>query len=700
MHSVGGGEGAPRVGVSLVLLALLVGAAPARAAGQAAPPASSASPSTSPEKPSGEAAAPEEEEVHSQVASFAITRLTDSPAVVTAVSSEEIRSSGARDLMDVLLLVPGFFFGVDVQGNIGPGFRGLWGVEGKILLLIDGKEMNEQLYSTVQLGHEFPVELIERVEVVRGPGSVIYGGNAELAVVNVITRNAQGSTDLLASATYGQMGTTYGRRGGVVSGRLVVEQVPGLSSFFSAAYSQGQRSDALYRDFAGTEVSMIGASEMDMLTIQGGVSFRDFQLSVLYHRLDTNGIDGFDVALTQPAASNFDSLHADASYTFRPAERLEITPRFTFSQQSPYRNLDPTSDFFYDKTFTRLRGRLTGRWAPVDFLQITAGADVIADQAVLNEPAGPGLQTAFNTDQSFIAYQNYAGFLELYSENPIVTAVAGARYEHHSLFGDSFVPRLVLLRSFGPFSAKALASAAFRAPGVEDINLGANVGPEHTTAFELEASFRPAEGHVLSLNAFDASIRDPIVYSYNAASGSEAYQNLGRLGSRGFELEYHLHQSWGRIGLSYSFYTPAGVNDVASYQVPGHSEAFAGMPTNKLAFTGHFKVLPWLSIDPTAVLLGDRYAVEAPDDVTGVAPVEVLPTQLLANLFLRAENVGVRGLEIGAGVYNILGADFRVAQPYDGGHAPLPVFSREFLLRLTYSLDVGAASEPEPEPVK
>jgi outer membrane receptor for ferrienterochelin and colicin len=195
--------------VSLVLL-LGLAAGPSRAADE--PPAA----------PAGSEAAPEEEEVHSQVASFAITRLTDSPAVVTAVSAEEIRSSGARDLMDVLLLVPGFFFGVDVQGTIGPGFRGLWGQEGKILLLIDGKEMNEQLYSTMQLGHEFPVELIERVEVVRGPGSVIYGGNAELAVVNVITRNAQGSTDVLASATYGQMLGSYGRRGGVVSGRLVV----------------------------------------------------------------------------------------------------------------------------------------------------------------------------------------------------------------------------------------------------------------------------------------------------------------------------------------------------------------------------------------------------------------------------------------------------------------------------------------------
>ena len=146
------------------------------------------------------ALADEEPEVHSQVASFAITRLTDSPAVVTAVSADDIRSSGARDLMDVLLMVPGFFFGVDVQGTVGPGFRGLWGQEGKILLLIDGKEMNEQLYSTMQLGHEFPVELIERVEVVRGPGSVIYGGNAELAQCLRISVGTEEDMDAVGDA--------------------------------------------------------------------------------------------------------------------------------------------------------------------------------------------------------------------------------------------------------------------------------------------------------------------------------------------------------------------------------------------------------------------------------------------------------------------------------------------------------------------
>ena len=58
---------------------------------------------------------------------------------------------------------------------------------------------------------------------------------------------------------------------------------------------------------------------------------------------------------------------------------------------------------------------------------------------------------------------------------------------------------------------------------------------------------------------------------------------------------------------------------------------------------------------------------------------------------LRMENLGVRGLELGAGVYNILGTDFRLAQPYAGGHAPLPALSREFLVRLSYLFDAGTS---------
>src|SRR4051794_9851238 len=83
--------------------------------------------------------------VQTFVATKTSTTMRDSPAVITIVTREEIVNSGARDLIDVLNLVGGFAFASDVNGVVGVGFRGNWGHEGKILLLVDGQTVNEGL---------------------------------------------------------------------------------------------------------------------------------------------------------------------------------------------------------------------------------------------------------------------------------------------------------------------------------------------------------------------------------------------------------------------------------------------------------------------------------------------------------------------------------------------------------------------------
>ena len=149
--------------------------------------------------------------LETDVASATELTLRESPAIITVISRDELVRVGARDLMDALALVPGVGFGVDVQGVVGIGFRGLWGHEGKVLLLVDGQPMNEVLYGTLQFGNHIPVELIERIEIIRGPGSVVYGGFAELAVIDVITRTAAALEGGAVAATYGRMRDTTGR---------------------------------------------------------------------------------------------------------------------------------------------------------------------------------------------------------------------------------------------------------------------------------------------------------------------------------------------------------------------------------------------------------------------------------------------------------------------------------------------------------
>lgn len=87
------------------------------------------------------------------------------PNIVSFITANDIRNTGARDLVDILRLVPGFDFGTDVETVLGPALRGNWAMEGKILLLIDGMEMNELLYQTLFFNHHFPVDIIERIEV-------------------------------------------------------------------------------------------------------------------------------------------------------------------------------------------------------------------------------------------------------------------------------------------------------------------------------------------------------------------------------------------------------------------------------------------------------------------------------------------------------------------------------------------------------
>ena len=129
-------------------------------------------------------------EVDIDIASIRSRPVREQPGIFSVIEASEIRETGARDLADILQLVPGFGLGEDVNGVLGPSFRGLWAYEGKLQLIVDGMEMNETLYGTTQLGHHIPADAIEQVEIIRGPGSAKYGGTAELAVVRVTTKGA------------------------------------------------------------------------------------------------------------------------------------------------------------------------------------------------------------------------------------------------------------------------------------------------------------------------------------------------------------------------------------------------------------------------------------------------------------------------------------------------------------------------------
>ena len=94
----------------------------------------------------------------------------EQPGVVSVFSADDMVAMGARSLLDVVQRIPGTSLGLDGRNSIGLLMRGNWTLEGKILVLLNDMPLNELLYGAWSPLPYIPVNQLERVEVLRGPG--------------------------------------------------------------------------------------------------------------------------------------------------------------------------------------------------------------------------------------------------------------------------------------------------------------------------------------------------------------------------------------------------------------------------------------------------------------------------------------------------------------------------------------------------
>jgi len=604
----------------------------------------------------------------------------ETAGIVTVITREEIVNSGARDTIDLLRLVPGFSFGVDVQGTIDVGFRGNWGHEGKVLLLIDGQEMNELLYSTNALGNRYPVDQIERIEIIRGPGSAIYGGSAELAVINIITRGAE-LGGVAFDGVYGQMADSFARRTMSVSYGQKFKS--GLSLAASGFVGQGNRSDRTYTDFEGNSYSSVDNAATNPLFFNVALGYRDLRLRFIYDDFTFGGKDGYGTVLPTKTNTQFRSYVGDARYQLKLGERITLTPRVNFRFQNPWHYDDPNSPVFSDYSVYRLLGNVLLSYDVTKQLNVLAGVESYYDHAKLNDLRLGGSQALFGTEDH-VSYENVAEVFQAIYNASIANFVVGARYEQHSEFGSSFVPRAAITKLIGRFHAKLLFSQAFRAPGIENINFGRDLKPEKTTVFEGEVGYELTDHMFASLNAYDITIKRPIIYDVDPATLEEVYQNFDQTGTRGIEAEYRLRYARGYATLSYSYYYEGKKNKVALYEVPTDDAVMLAFPAHKVAASGSLNLWRNLSLNPSVIALSERWGYMSGDDM-GNPVLGREGAALLLNAYLLYRDLGIDGLDVGVGGFNLLDSDVPYLQPYNGGHAPLPGPSREILGRITFT---------------
>jgi outer membrane cobalamin receptor len=598
------------------------------------------------------------------VASSKQTSIKESPGIITVITRDDIVKMGARNLYDVLITVPGFDFGMDTQGNLGLGIRGNWANEGKVLVLVDGQNYDEPLYSTVQYAR-FPVEQIEKIEIIRGPGSAMYGGNAELGVISITTRSAKSLNGGEVYGSYGQMTSGLGQRNaGAAYGVTGKDWDLAAQAFFG----ESQASDQSYNDLFGAHTDMNGHSWRDERNINIGLTKRDFSLRLIADSYRTTEQDQYSNALPDAVQINFPSYYGEARYTFKVSDSLKIVPTLDFNYAKPWQEMDYNED--YDKTTQRYLGNVSAYYDVSDRINLMGGAEFFRDRVDIGVPSGDGTSAA--------QYDTHSLFLQGTSSMDIFNFTAGARYSDNSQFGSDFVPRVALTRAFDRLRLKAMFSQSYRAPAIENIECNADIQPEHTTSEELEAGWQLNKAMDVSVDAFDIYIKDPIIYSDD--NGVENYTNYPHTGTRGAELSWQMKEPGWSLRSSYSYYG-AYDNQVTSYQM-ADSASMPALARHKIAAVSTVDLAQDWSLSPTVIFLADRNGYDAGGNTVKY------PDVAQVNLYLLHKDAFVKGLSLGAGVYNMFNAAYSYIQAYDNpgdaNHAPLPAPSREFTLKASY----------------
>jgi outer membrane cobalamin receptor len=195
---------------------------------------------------------------------------------------------------------------------------------------------------------------------------------------------------------------------------------------------------------------------------------------------------------------------------------------------------------------------------------------------------------------------------------------------------------------------------------------------------------------LLAINAFHISTRDIIIYGSEGEGDTfnEWYENYDKSGSKGVEIIYSVRKKNWYTHLTYSFSQAISDNTVDKYAVPQTSKQYVGMMAHKFTLNTNVYMTPKLSINPTIIYGGKRYAYTTVNEDYEPVSNELKP-YLLTNIFLNYRGL-LTGMTLGAGVYDLLNERPAIPQAYNGGtgaYAPIPARSREYIVKLAYQIN-------------
>ncbi len=518
------------------------------------------------------------------------------PANVTVISKEEIDRSNAQNVVDVLRdqvgLVVRDYYGTGKNASVdirGFGETGLLNT----LVLVDGRRVNEIDLSGVDWT-QIPLDQVERIEIIRGPGSVLYGDNAVGGVINIITKKPEKPFTVRGEVVRGSY--LYHKESGSVGGKWGP-----LSAILNASYSstEGYRENGLLRtkDIGGKVIYEI--DDLISLNLRGGFHKDDSGLpgglDPITYKIDRRATldpnnkssteDGFGAIGINVKFWDWGRIETDFSYRHRTVENLFDYPTFfyTYQDERQLETLGVTPKYILDRKFWIFKNKLTvgldfynsdskvkakttffgfPSWSHIEVSKRSMGIYLLDEFSIL-----PNLILSFGFREEWVTY-------DLLQKNPWSKDESRKRQPSYSLSLDYLFGK----QSSAFFSFKR----SFRFPVTDELILvfpvfRVNPAMKSQTGYHYEAGVRHSftDWMEANLTLFWTDLRDEIFFNPITFSN----ENFPKTRRQGVEIGAKIKPfPWVTLWGNYGYIKPTlreppfSGNDIPA--VPRHKGSF------------------------------------------------------------------------------------------------------------------------------
>ncbi len=495
-----------------------------------------------------------------QTASKYWQKATQSPNSTTIITSADIENQGFRTLDEVLSSVRGFYISYDRNYSY-LGVRGFGrptDYNNRILLLLNGHTVNDAFYGAAPLGVDFGIDLhsVDRIEVVRGPGSALYGSGAMFAIINIITKTG---TAVDVTRVEGDVGS-YGRREASVL--LGNEHQTGLDVLISSNWRDVKGQNLFYSEYNndaqnyGIAQGLDWTKQWSLLTT---MSYEGLSLqAVLVNSRKGIPTASFGTIFNDPNCWTLDrtgmvelKYENDVSVSSALMVRGYIDD-YHYEGAYPYEDAQT-----FDGTISRKAGsEIQYRWDSSPENRIVTGTEFSrAYRSVYYY--GTATEYFFNKD---FPYSSVSGYVQdEWQVTGKLAVVTGLRFDAWSHISPAFSPRAALIiNPWASGTVRLLAGQAFRAPSnyelyYEDttslprIKASGGLTHEKITTTEIVVDQRISSTVSASFSIYNNQISGLIDQQLNPADSLYQFQNVSRASAFGVSGGLLARIKWGIV---------------------------------------------------------------------------------------------------------------------------------------------------------